>query len=169
MSRTAHCAPSRTDNRWRSPAEHSGNGILTAETARAFRAAAARKAPNRRAETDTASANPRKCRGLSPTRKITEFARTRWWWTQSHKTSLPRGEFPASRERTGILSHFGLFARFLPFASDGFCSLFHRNSLLADAGNFQRRFAAEQGFQIKRSGTSRGPAKSLRLVAGPCG
>src|SRR5262249_44510982 len=64
---------------WRSPTEHSGNGILRAETARAFRAATARKASNSRAEADAAPANPRKCRGPSQTRKTTEFAETGWW------------------------------------------------------------------------------------------
>ena len=84
---------------WRLPAEHSGNGILTAETAPAFRAAAARKSSNSRPETDTPSANPRKCRGPSQTRKIAEFTRTGWWRTQSLETSLWWSEFPANREK----------------------------------------------------------------------
>jgi hypothetical protein len=67
-----------------------GNGILTAETARVFRAGEARKTPDSRAETDTASANPRKYRGPSQTRKTTEFARTGWWAMQgSNLRPLP--------------------------------------------------------------------------------
>ncbi len=80
-----------------------------------------------------------------------------WRWRQSRETCLCRSEFPASRERTGNFSRFGLFARFRPLVSDGSCLCIGQNSLLAVAGNFLDLF-------FHRGGVTKG-VKPVRLVA----